>query len=227
MRLNLREIEVYQGEYIRRVIAFKLPWAKDDQLERIYQAVINALRKKAEKGYEFKAKYGVKSLRTFLKKITRRRVVDYIRKKGAEERKGLVDRQTYLDVDKIGAADENIENFLKHGPRQHIETIGGVEVRPLLHRLRNQLMWITWAEQNELRGQIQRDKRDGWPDAQRRRVKTRVEIKAEIARDWGISEEAVRLRLYRGKRKFRALYEKERRLQGIRPRPGRYGKGHA
>ncbi len=132
------------------------------------------------------------------------------------EREGEAASQVYVEMDRIGALDENIERFLKRGPRARITHIGGIEVRPLLNQIRNKLMWITLAEQLDLGRRIERDRLNGWNEHRGKRVLTREEIMRRIASDWRISTEAVRLRLHRGKRKFRMLYERERRRQELR-----------
>lgn len=223
MKLNLWDIELRHRGYIMKIIRDKLPRANDAQHEEVYQAVIKSVRLKAEKGYELRAEYGIKSLRTFLKRITLRRVIDYLRKRSVLERDGEAATQVDLDVDRIGALDENIEGFLKRGPRARVTHIGGVEVRPLLNQIRNRLMWIALAEQLDLGRRIAEDRAHGWRAHRGKRILTRAEIMERIASDWGISIEAVRLRLYRDRRRFRMLYDKAKRLQDLKVRRGGNG----
>lgn len=218
MKLDLRDIEIHHRGYIYKIIMNKLPRATDEQHDRVYRAVLKSLRKKAEKGYELKAKYGVKSLRTFLKRITLRRVIDYLRKRSEDEQAGWAEQQVDLDVNQLGAMDENIESFLKHGPRERIRSVGGIEIKPILDKIPNKLMWITWGTQLELNRQIEQEQAEGWLDAMGRRVATDLEIKRRIAKSWGISPEAVRLRIYRAKKKCRKLWEQARRFQWFRLR---------
>jgi DNA-directed RNA polymerase specialized sigma24 family protein len=216
MKLNMWDVELKQEGYIKKIIRFRLPYANDADLEGVYQAVLKSLRRKVAKDYELKAKYGVKSLKTFLKRITLRRVVDYLRKRSVLEQTGEAPIQVNRDLTKIGVLDENIERFLRRGPRKNVTHVGGIEIRPLLNQIGNKLMWITLAEQLAQSEKIERERRLGWNEHGGKRVLTRKEIIERIASDWGISTEAVRLRLYRSRRKFRMLWDRAKRLQDLK-----------
>jgi len=220
MRLDPWAIELKHSAYIRKIIRSKLPWADEDRQEKLYTEVMRGVRAAGAKGYELRGEYGIKSLKHFLKVITWRRIVDYLRRKTSEERRlGKESYRVDADVYKLGEEDADIRLFLKQGPCEHVHSIGGVEVEPILDKLRNKQMWTAWAVQNEL----SREKRKQIIEARfngeqlpRGTPKTPAEIRQRIAEDWGISPEAVRLRLYRGRKKFRTLWDRERRLRKLR-----------